>query len=442
MMLELTLNKFKRQKATCSLVAARLWRLLRSYRIDFGLLFASSLRSMHSRRSRQLGGAGDKPRKILVIRLDAMGDLVMTTLLFRELKLRYQNAVITAVVQRGNKDLLETNPYVDRILHPPEVNKSRVLQLLRREYSVTKLYWKHLSEEAFDIALQPRVGPDYYGANLLLKLVDAPVSVKYADIPQKGPGERIRVRAFRSMTNLPRPESQHEVLSNIELAERLTCRPNTSHPEIFLTESDLNYATGVVTNSKPDSVIISVAFGARAKRRSWPLERWAAVIHSLAKHRSIFALLICSKDEEKDGKQLRSMLHVESRLLCGARLREAAACLKASNLLLGPDSGLAHLAAGVGCRAVVVSPHPADGDPNHENSPVRFGPYSHGSRVIQPKAGIPPCQNGCDAVEAHCILQITAEEVSAACEEILRSLSIEQHRSDSPTQRISDESIA
>jgi len=416
------LSKLKSQKTNWALEAARAWRSLRERRVPFVLLVAILLRSLHRRTPSKQSSVYDEPKNILVIRLDAMGDVVMTTPIFRELKLRYPNATVTAVVQKGNSGLLETNPHVDRILSPSPVNKSRLAQQFRREYSVACLYWKFLRKEHVDIALRPALGPDIYGANFLLRLINAPVSLKYSDTPQKGLARKINTHAFRSMSSLPRPQPQHEVLSNLAVVEHLAGGRCASQPEVFLTERDRAFAKRFIGDAESYSTIVGVAFGAQARKRSWPLERWAEAIRLLAEHRTIFALVICSEAERNDGEFLRSMLCVESRIVSGAALREAAACVEACDLFMGPDSGLAHLAAAVGCMPLVISPHPADGDLGHGNSPVRFAPYSKHSRVIQPNTGSPPCESGCDAIEPHCILQISPAQIAQACEEMLGSI--------------------
>ncbi len=422
MIISKTQRKLKMMKLNLFLEAARLWRLLRRHRISFGILAATLLRSVHRRNTTKENQLDDVPMRILVVRLDALGDLIMTTQVFRELKISYPDALVTAVVQERTKDILESNPFVDRLLFPSTPHGSRLLLGIRREFSVVKLYWSRLRKEQFDIALHPRFGPDYYGANLLMKLVDARVSVKYIDVWHKGLARKIDRLSFRSMTNLPPPPVQHEVLTNVACVEHVTGRRSTSRPEIFLTAEDRAYARRVIGSVEPKSAIICLGFGAQERRRRWPLERWAEVIRLLATTRDVFILVICSGAERASGEQFQSMLKVGSRLVSGARVREAAACLEASNLFVGPDSGPAHLAAAVGCWPLTVSPHPLNGALDYASSPVQWAPYSDDGQVIQPERAIPPCREGCDAVEPHCILQISPDRVAQACVAMLRSV--------------------
>jgi heptosyltransferase-2 len=415
-------GNLKRLVTSWSLEAARRWRVMRKYRLSSGILGATLLRAVSRHNAATDRQPDDLPKKILVVRLDALGDLVMTTQVFRELKKYYPDSKLTAVVQERTKDILEANPYVDRILCPPTPHRARLLLGFRRELSVVQLYWKFLRKEHFDVALHPRFGPDYFAANLLMKLVDAPISVKYIDDWHRGLARQIDAHAFRSMTNLPRPPVQHEVLTNAAGIEYLTGQTSTSRPEIFLTAEDRLFAMRVVGSSKPHLNVIGVGFGAQEKRRRWPLERWAEVIRLLANKRALFIVVICSGAERASGELLQSMLPVESRLVSGARVREAAACIEACDLFMGPDSGPAHVAAAVGCWPLTVSPHPLDGAVDYSSSPGLWAPYCENGRVIQPATAIPPCSEGCDAVEPHCILQILPEPVAQACEVMLRSI--------------------
>jgi ADP-heptose:LPS heptosyltransferase len=58
----------------------------------------------------------DAIERILVIQTAKIGDLVCSTPVFREVKKKYPNARLTALVSSVTKELLEYNPYVDEIL--------------------------------------------------------------------------------------------------------------------------------------------------------------------------------------------------------------------------------------------------------------------------------------------------------------------------------------
>src|ERR1039457_7390957 len=75
------------------------------------------------------------PRSILVVRLDQLGDVVLTTPLFRELKRMYPRARCAAVVQPAYRAILTTNHNVDEILPLNEVKAKWLPARARRVVS-------------------------------------------------------------------------------------------------------------------------------------------------------------------------------------------------------------------------------------------------------------------------------------------------------------------
>ncbi len=57
-----------------------------------------------------------KAKNILFLRYDRIGDMVITTPVFRELKLAYPEINITVLASKANHCVLLNNPYVDRVI--------------------------------------------------------------------------------------------------------------------------------------------------------------------------------------------------------------------------------------------------------------------------------------------------------------------------------------
>ncbi len=77
------------------------------------------------------------PRKILVIRFSSLGDLVLTTPIFRELKRFYPDAEITLLTSSGLGSVLDNNPQIDHvIMHSRKETRMQLkflIQNLRKE---------------------------------------------------------------------------------------------------------------------------------------------------------------------------------------------------------------------------------------------------------------------------------------------------------------------
>ena len=60
------------------------------------------------------------------------------------------------------------------------------------------------------------------------------------------------------------------------------------------------------------------------------------------------------------------------------------------DMVVGNDSGPAHIACSVGTPVVTVIHHSLDGDPAHRSSPTRFGPWGVPHRILRPAHSTSP----------------------------------------------------
>jgi ADP-heptose:LPS heptosyltransferase len=54
-------------------------------------------------------------KKVLILKYDRIGDMIVTTPIFRELKNAYPNCSISVLASKENKDVIKYNPYIDNI---------------------------------------------------------------------------------------------------------------------------------------------------------------------------------------------------------------------------------------------------------------------------------------------------------------------------------------
>ena len=113
------------------------------------------------------------PVSLLVIRLDGLGDVVLTTPLFRELKRAFPGSSCTVVVQDAFRPLLVTNPYIDEIIGLRPLQAAWLPVRVRSLLSVLLLYWSRLRGRRFDVAISPRWDVDDQLATFLCSLADA-----------------------------------------------------------------------------------------------------------------------------------------------------------------------------------------------------------------------------------------------------------------------------
>lgn len=74
-------------------------------------------------------------QKFLIIRFSSIGDIVFTTPVIRCLRKQYADAEIHFLTKPENKIIVESNPYIDRVLLLQESLFSTILELRREQYS-------------------------------------------------------------------------------------------------------------------------------------------------------------------------------------------------------------------------------------------------------------------------------------------------------------------
>src|SRR5271166_4625161 len=123
-------------------------------------------------------------RSILVVRLDALGDVVLTGPFLRELRHNAPKARITLVVQPSTFNLVELCPYVDQVLKF-QVNSDHPSQM-RLAWRFLTFCARHIWTRRWDMAINPRFDVDPYGATLLLWLSRASRRVGYSQYVTPG----------------------------------------------------------------------------------------------------------------------------------------------------------------------------------------------------------------------------------------------------------------
>jgi ADP-heptose:LPS heptosyltransferase len=392
-----------------------------------GLLDASAARfawllgepgfSLLGFRRRGEGESLTRARRLLVVRLDETGNVVLASPLLRELRRNLPTAWITLVVKPAVRNLVELCPHVDEVL-TFDWSGGRHSRFIRRQWRTLRLAGGGLWPKHFDWALIPRRDVDHYHARLLAYFSGAAYRVGYSQDKALDSTPRIVRRTGTVLTHeLWSPWAQHEVEHNLDVIRLLGGRVESLDLEAWLGEEDEAFAERYLASHqiRPDDQLIAVCPGAGSAKRMWPVGRFAELTAWLRVNCGSRVVVVGAPGEEPLGEHLRDSLGSGVINAAGrTTLRQAAALVKRSVLFVGNDTGPMHLAAAVGVPVVEISCHPANGSPAHPNSPRRFHPWQVPHAVIQPVAGRDDCVNGCRSEFAHCILGVSVEQVKGA----------------------------
>jgi ADP-heptose:LPS heptosyltransferase len=348
--------------------------------------------------------SGDTPSSIVVFRLDRIGDVVLSAAMIRELRRLYPDAHITMVVREETRALAEACPHIDEVaVRTNGTGLRSALRFCRR----------HLREREWDLAIVPRWDTDVHFATLMACYIGAARRIAFSE--KCSPVKRfLNWRFDRFYTDvLSAGVLKHEAERNLEVVRYLGGRISSTELELWLTPEDSVDAAErwIEFGLTGSDVVVAFGIGAGEKKRVWPLASFAALIDRLCSELGIKAVIVCGPQEHALGRAVQAYVSTPVHLLAHASLRQSAAFLSRCSLFVGNDSGPLHLAAAAGVAVVQISCHPEGGDPNGDNSPDRFGPFTARGSVARPSQPKYPCRNSCASGLAHCITQVRVDDV-------------------------------
>jgi heptosyltransferase-2 len=372
------------------------------------------------------GGPANLARveRLLVVRLDEIGDVVLTTALLREWRRSLPQAWITLVVKPSVYNLVERCPHVDEVLtydwqvhgfgpcdsvgpRPHFERLRRALRLARRS----------LWGRRFDLAVLPRRDADHYHGTILAYLSGARRRLGYSE-KNASSCQRLYEGLDGLLTDAVMSEApEHEVERSLNLLRLAGGSVASDSLELWPGEEDEAFAARALEEHgvAPGELLVAFSPGAGEPKRVWPARNFAALAEWMAETYGARALLMGGPGDAAPADEFRRAFRGAAIDLVGrTTLRQAAALLKRCDLFVGNDSGPMHMAAAAGRPVVCISCHPSGGSPTHHNSPRRFGPWGARHLVFEPRSPLPPCDDACVSERAHCILEVDVETVKAA----------------------------
>lgn len=363
----------------------------------------------------------------LVVRLDEIGDVVLTTPLLRELRRNLPHAWITLVVKPGTLNLVEHCPYVDETLvfdcnvdwQDPQ---PREQMLHRRAINLAR---RHLWRRRFDLALLPRSDIDHYHASFLAYFSGARWRVGYAN-NELGPKAYEELKhLFTHIVEVSRTD--HEVQRNLKVLTFLKGEVESDALELWVDGHDQAFSEQVLRShdTTPDQFLIAICPGAREAKKIWPLENFVKIAKWMRQEYNAQIMLVGGPTEAELGVEFQKQCGFKIIDMIGkTTLRQTVSLLRYCDLFIGNDTGPMHLAAAVETPVIEICCHPSNGSPTHHGSPNRFGPWGVPKLIFQPGAPLSPCVDACTMGQAHCILGVEVERVkmtiSQQCESLIK----------------------
>lgn len=341
-------------------------------------------------------------KNILVIRLDRIGDMVMTTPIFRALKEKWPDAQITVLANPVNRNIVINNPFIDCILVYDRENKHKSLK--------SRLtFLRSVRESEFDLVIDP-----YLDYELNTSFITRIVGSKYRLGFEFAGKELFYNIRYASNTFPVSTDKKHMVDYNLGLIGCIGVKANKKQPEIFLSADDKVNASRILEKAgvNPESKIIGIHPGGNYESQRWPVERFATISDHLIASYGIKVILFGSQDEKHLISEFRDSADKNPIILDNLNLREFISVLSHCNLFLCNNSGPLHIATALNIPTVsTMGP----------TIPFHWWPRGDNHIVLRKDLDCSPCKKGiCETHE--CMELISTDEFLATVTTQLKDL--------------------
>lgn len=307
--------------------------------------------------------------RILIITTTGLGDTLWATPAIKKIFEKYPDKKISVLTNTLGAEIFQNNPYIEKIyIWKKPLFSSFFSMLSLRKDSFDKIFVFHASQRIVFLLLGFLKSKEIIGTKGINKEMDFLFS------------------------KLVKNKKIHEVHRRLEL-DSLDTRNLTI--DFFLTSEEKNKAkkTLISLGINPSIPLITLHPGAKDRYKCYPVSRFCKLANNI---KGPVQFLLSGLNNEKDlieklQKNLPHSIHIEN-----LSLREYAALLSESSLLITNDTGPMHLACGLDIPIIgLFSP----------TNPKLCGPISTKANVFYKKK----CCDNClkrKCLDPFCLLQI------------------------------------
>ena len=332
--------------------------------------------------------------RVLCVRFSSIGDVLLTTPLVRALHRRHPDAELYFVTKRAMAPLVMENPHLTQVvaLEPGE----RITDLARRLRAVGPTHGLDLHGSLRSAALRLLVPSAWsgYSKRKLARtaLISAKINIYGKHVP-------VAERYF-------------------EAARGLDVQPDGGPPEFFLAPAArervarwLAEPGGGGLGGLDQQPFAALAPGAAHATKRWPIRHWRDLAERLRQLGYGLVALGGPADRELAGELGPTVVNAAGEFT----LQETGACLARAAVLVSGDTGVMHMATGVGTRVVALF------GPTVE--PFGFFPYASRAVVLERDLTCRPCSamgtERCPLGHHRCLEDILPDQVAAAVQRLV-----------------------
>jgi lipopolysaccharide heptosyltransferase II len=342
-------------------------------------------------------------QKILVIRLDQLGDVVMTRPAIEALAKRFPHAAMDLLVSGEIKSLFEDEPGIRRVIgfQPSGFVKKDGINF-KEQWEGAKQIIRYLKNQNYDLAI------DFRGdlRNILLMF--------FSRIPRRlGYGQT--GGGFLLSQRKSYPRDKHQVAVNLELLESLGIKSEAcgvpfsySNPRKEMFSERFR---DVLLPSLSPRIVIHPSAGYPSKR--WPAVKFQQLIERILHENLGEIVLIGTEEDKKSGFIVESNTGKLLDLRGKTDIADLPILFDHCGYFIGNDSGPAHVAAAQGMEVLVIF--------SGTNDARFWHPWTNLLHLVTHSVPCSPCESReCPLQHHDCMEKISVDQVFETLQGVVR----------------------
>ncbi len=340
-------------------------------------------------------------KRILVVRTDRIGDVLLSTPVIKALRDAYPRAYIAMMVSPYAKDIVDGNPYLDDVIIYDKDGKHKSWQRSMK-------FASRLKKRKFDLVL------------VLHPTNRVHMVTFFAGIPTRvGYGRKMGFLLTDRIEHTKQFGKKHELEYNLDLLRHLDIHPKVKSLHIPIKKESEEWVDELFKEEGIDKAdkLLAIHPSASCPSKIWPAERFSQVADRLAEKYGLKVLIIAGPKDVVSARTVSEKMSSSAVYLGGrTSVSQLASILKRCRLFISNDSGPVHIASAVGTPVISIFGRSQNG-----LSPKRWGPVGKDDRVLHKEVGCIEClAHNCRKSFA-CLRAITVDDVMMAADSILKN---------------------
>lgn len=337
-----------------------------------------------------------KVKNILIVRQhNQLGDMLCSVPLFEAIRKKYPDSHITLVASPVNYEILfsDINPYIDEVIIYNKSGGKAIYEFIRK-----------LRRKKYDLGFVPSTVSISRTSHIINFLSGAKVRIGVKSID----GKKNKSEYLLSVKKDFQWDEKklHQIERNLDIGRLVGCDLPVKERiiKIHLSEDEKKFAEDYINKNFPDKnrLIFGFHTGAGKIPNRWDSEKFAELITSLYRKYNNYIFITSGTIDKEVTEKVSELLNkskTEHIILTNTPVRKVGGVISKSNLFVTNDTGIMHVAGGVGANVVSLF-GPTNG--------FEWAPFGENNKYIKSKT-----EN---------INDISVEEVLNECELLINKI--------------------